>query len=136
MQWRWTSHPARRRPQDVFLLAAVVLLSAWAVLVTLQSPLLAALAVVVLMVSVSPFWLPTHYQLDDDGVEARRLWTKRRRSWVDLRRAQIGPGAALVSPFARPTWMDRHRGVMLYFDGLGPDSARAAVLSELRARFP
>lgn len=117
----------------MFLLASVVLLSVWAVLITLESPLLAALAAVILMVSVAPFWLPTHYRLDDDGVEARRLWTTKRRSWTDLRRAQIGPGAALVSPFARPTWMDRHRGVMLYFDGL---DARDAVVAALKERLP
>ncbi len=133
MPLSWTSHPAKRRPQDVFLLAAVVLLSAWAVLVTLDSALLAGLAVVILMVSVAPFWLPTHYRLDDDGVEARRLWTRRRRAWGDLRRAQIGTGAALVSPFARPSWMDRHRGVLLCFDGL---DRRDDVVAELRTRLP
>lgn len=133
MQVRWTSHPAKRRPQDVFLLGGVVMLSAWAVLVTLGSPLLAGLAVVILLVSVAPFWLPTHYQIDDEGVEARRLWTTRRRSWADLRRAQIGPGAALVSPFARPTWMDRHRGVLLYFDGL---ARREDAVEAIRARIP
>jgi hypothetical protein len=130
MELRWTAHPARRRPQDVFLVVAVVLVAAWAVMITLESALLAALAALFLLVSVTPFLLPTHYQLDDDGVEQRRLWARKRRAWSDLRRLQIGPGAALVSPFARRTWMDRHRGVMLYLDG----ADREQVLAVLRAR--
>ncbi len=117
----------------MLLLAGVVLLSSWAVLITLGSPMLAGLGAVILMISVSPFWLPTHYVIDDDGVEARRAWTTKRRSWSDLRRAQIGPGAALVSPFARPTWMDRHRGVLLYFDGL---ARREDAVAAIRARIP
>lgn len=130
MEVRWTAHPARRRPQDVFLVAAVVLVSAWAVLVALESPYLALLATVILVVSVAPFLLPTHYRLDDDGVEERRLWTRKRRAWTDLRRLQIGPGAALVSPFARPSFLDRHRGLLLYLDG----ADRERVVAVLRER--
>ena len=130
MEVRWTAHPARRRPQDAFLVAAVVMISAWAVLVTLGSAFLAALAAVILVVSVAPFLLPTHYRLDDDGVEERRLWTRKRRAWSDLRRLQVGPGAALVSPFARRSWLDRYRGLVLYFDGADRDR----VVEVLRAR--
>ena len=121
MDVRWTAHPARRRPQDIFLVAAVVLISAWAVLVTLDSLLLAALAAIFLVLSVTAFLAPTHYRLDDDGVEERRLWGSKRRAWTELRRLQIGPGAALVSPFARPSWLDRKRGVYLYLDGAQRD---------------
>ena len=130
MDLRWTAHPARTRPQDVFLVAAVVLGSAWLVMETLGSGLLAGLAAVFLVVSVAPFLFPTHYVLDDDGVEQRRLWSRRRRAWSDLRRVQVGPGAALVSPFARRSWMDRHRGILLYLDG----ADRERVLAVLHER--
>jgi hypothetical protein len=130
MEVVWTAHPARRRPQDVFLVGAVVLVSMWAVLVTLGSAFLAALAAVILVVAVAPFLFPTRYRLDDDGVEERRLWTRKRRSWRDLRRLQVGPGAALVSPFARPSFLDRHRGLVLYLDGADRDR----VVATLRAR--
>lgn len=129
----WTAHPARRRPEQLALAAAVVLLSTWVVLVTLGSGLLAALAAVFLIASIAPFLFPTHYRLDDAGVEERRLVARRFRAWADLRRLQIGPGAALVSPFARPSWMDRYRGFVLYFDGLDA-AGRARVVATLRAR--
>ncbi len=129
MEVRWTADPARRRPQDIFLVAAVVLVSAWAVLVTLESPLLAGLAALILVVSVAPFLLPTHYRLDDDGIEERRVFTTRRRPWSELRRVQVGPGAALVSPFARKSWLDRRRGLYLYLDGADRDQV-IAILGE------
>jgi hypothetical protein len=132
MEVRWTAHPARRRPQDVFLVVAVVLVSAWAVLVTLESPWMALLASVILLASVAPFLVPTHYVIDDDGVEERRLWTRKRRAWSDLRRLQVGRGAALVSPFARRNWLDRHRGVLLYLDG----ADRERVVGLLKERIP
>jgi hypothetical protein len=133
MEVRWTAHPARRRPQDVFLVAAVVMVSAWAVLVALDSPFLAGLAALILVLSVAPFLVPTHYRLDDDGVEERRLWTRKRRAWSDLRRLQVGPGAALVSPFASKSWLDRTRGILLYFDGADRDQVIAVLRERVRA---
>ncbi|MCA9677135.1 MAG: hypothetical protein H6709_05340 [Kofleriaceae bacterium] len=133
MEVVWTAHPARRRPQDIFLVVAVVMVSAWAVLVTLGSALLAGLAVLILTVSVAPFLFPTRYRLDDDGVEERRPWGRKRRAWRDLRRVQVGPGAALVSPFARKSFLDRQRGVLVYFDGLDA-AGRDRVIALLRAR--
>jgi hypothetical protein len=132
---QWTAHPARRRPDQLALIAAVVLLSAWAVMVTLESPWLALLAAVFLVGATASFLFPTHYTLDERGVEQRRLTGRRFRPWEELRRVQVGPGAALVSPFARPSWMDRHRGFVLYFDGLDAD-AKSRVVELLKMRVP
>ena len=51
----WTAHPARRRPDQLALIAAVVLLSAWAVMVTLQSPWLIILAMNLIMLATAMF---------------------------------------------------------------------------------
>jgi len=109
----------------------VALLSAWAVLVTLEAPWLAALAVVMIAAAVAPFWLPTRYQIDDAGIEERRWPRRRRRAWAELRRVDVGPRALLVSPFARPSWLDRYRGMVVMFDG----GDRAAIVAAVRARF-
>jgi hypothetical protein len=66
-------------------------------------------------------------------VEQRWFFGRRFRTWTDLRRVQVGPGAALVSPLAHPSWMDRHRGFVLYFDGLDADT-RTRVVDLLRLR--
>jgi hypothetical protein len=126
---RWTAHPARRRPRDLFLVLAVVLLTAGAVLASLESLLLTALSAVFLVVAVAQFLFPTHYTLTDAGVSERRLWRHKVRQWADLRRLQVGPAAALVSPFARPHWLDRYRGLILMFDGADRDQV-IAILRE------
>jgi hypothetical protein len=129
----WTAHPARRRPDQLALVGAVVLLSAWAVMVTLASPFLALLAAVILVFATGSFLFPTHYKIDERGVEQRRFSGTRFRPWEELRRVQVGPGAALVSPFASPTWMDRHRGFLLYFDGLD-EGGKQKVVDLLKLR--
>ena len=113
----WTAHPARTRPREVALVVAVVSLTCGAVLASLESLLLAALAAVILVVAVAPFVFPTHYTLTDLGIEERRGFRRKSRRWKDLRRVQIGAQAALVSPFARKNWLDRYRGLVVMFDG-------------------
>jgi hypothetical protein len=113
--------------------AAVVFLTTGAVLASLQSLLLTVLSAVILLVAVAPFLLPTHYTLTDEGVHERRFLRRKARAWRDLRRVQIGPRAALVSPFARPSWMDRYRGLVIWFDGADRDQVIALLRSRVAA---
>ena len=108
----------------------MVLLTAGAVVGTFQSLYLAALSVVVLIASVAPFLLPTHYELTEQGISQRRALRTRARAWTDLRRLAIGRDAALVSPFARPSWLDRYRGFIVLFDG----ADREAVVDILETK--
>lgn len=128
----WTAHPARRRPRDVALLVAVVCLTAYAVLVSLESAFLALLSVGILLVATGPFLLPTRYTITDDRIEAVRAFTRRARRFADLRRVDVGRGVALVTPFARPSWMDRHRGILIYLDGA--DQQRVVAILRERIR--
>ncbi|HEU5057257.1 MAG TPA: hypothetical protein VFU21_12060 [Kofleriaceae bacterium] len=130
MTLAWTAHPARRRPRDLALVAAVLFLTAGAVLVSFESVFMTGLAAAIVLLSIASFLFPTHYRLTDEGIEERRLGMRRARRWADLRRLEIGPGAALVSPFAKKSWLDRSRGFLLLFDG----ADRQAVVAELRRR--
>jgi hypothetical protein len=130
MELRWTAHPARRRPRDMALVVAVVFMTAGAVLASFESVFFTLLAVAIVLVSVGQFLFPTRYRLDDRGIEERRFGLARRRSWRDLRRLQVGRDAVLVSPFARPSWLDRYRGFFLQLDGADRD----AVVGELKWR--
>jgi hypothetical protein len=127
---QWTAHPARRRPRDVALVAAVTLLTAGAVVGALESLYLGALAVAILLASVAPFLFPTRYVLSDLGIEQKTVFRARSRPWAELRRVSVGREAALVSPFSRRHWLDRYRGIVVLFDGADRD----AVVGILRQR--
>jgi hypothetical protein len=111
--------------------AAVSFLTAGAVIGSLQSLYLGVLALVLLWVSVAPFLLPTHYVVSDLGVEERRGWRRRFRPWTGLRRVDIGRDAALLSPLARPSWLDRYRGLVLLFDGADRDLVVKLIAQKL-----
>jgi hypothetical protein len=126
----WTAHPAARRPQDVMLVVFVIAIASYAILVGMQSAWLAGVAAIMLVIATAPFLLRTHYRLDGDGVVERRGFVTRSRRWSELRRLEVGRAAALVSPYAQRRWLDRYRGITIYFDG----GDRDAVIRELQAR--
>jgi len=130
----WTAHPAKRRPQDAMLAACVICLAAYAILVSLQSALLAALAVVLLVVAIAPFLVPTRYRLEPEQLVERRLFVTRTRRWSELRRVEVGKTAALVSPYREARWLDRYRGITMILPQPGDGADRDAVVRELRDR--
>jgi hypothetical protein len=105
----------------------VISLAMYAVLEGARSAWLAVLAGVVLVIAAAPFLFRTHYQLDAQGISERRGFVTRSRRWDELRRFELGRDAALVSPYARTRWLDRYRGITIYFDG----GDRAAVVAAL-----
>jgi len=126
----WTAHPAARRPQDVMLVVFVIAIASYAILVGMQSAWLAVIAAIMLVVATAPFLMRTHYRIDGDGVALRRGFVTRSRRWSELRRLEVGRVAALVSPYAQRRWLDRYRGITIYFDG----GDRDAVIRALQAR--
>ncbi len=109
----------------------VLFLTLGATLVAFNSLFLTLLAGAILIVGLGSFLFPTHYSLNEWGVEAQGILRKRGRRWRELRRYQIGPGAALVSPFAQPTWLDRYRGMILQLAGADREKVSAMLESQL-----
>jgi len=129
----WTAHPAARRPQDVMLVVFVIAIASYAILVGMQSAWLAAIAAIMLVVATAPFLMRTHYRIDADGVVERRGFVTRSRRWNELRRLEVGHSAALVSPYAQKRWLDRYRGITIYFDGGDRDAVIRALQERLGA---
>ena len=130
-QARWYVHPLALSPGRGALvalwMAGFTALVGW----SFASAWWAAFALVVMAASTAGFWFPTRYEVDADGVGWRRLGGGRRRCWEDLRRFEEWPGGVLLSPFARPTVLDRVRGLELRFSGTGE---REMVMSAVRTR--
>ena len=131
----WTVHPARRRPGvalAVLALLAAVTVAARVALGPAQSWL--AWPMMVLMLgSLSPFFLPTRYELDGAGVGIGHGLVRRRRAFSGIRRIEVDGERALLSPFPRPRRLDRFRALIVPLEGAPPAavaslSARAAAL--------
>jgi hypothetical protein len=123
----WTVSPWRDNPTRAALaaLAALLLwlLAAWGLPGERAVATLVGLAVLAVL---APGMTPTRCRVDGTGVARRALLAWERRAWPEIRRARLGATGLFVSPFARPSRLDRFRGLFLPLPRRG-DGAEALI---------
>jgi hypothetical protein len=109
----WTVHLAKRRPGRAVAVVLCILLGAMAVAALGGSPVLVALAIVLLTTAVAEFLLPVTYGLDAEGAHVRFLFAHRVLRWSRVRRVYLRPNGLTLSPLARSGWTEAYVGVTL-----------------------
>jgi hypothetical protein len=127
----WSFNPWRDRPLAAGA-GALMALAICLVVATLGEPLVVRVALgLAVLGTLSPALSPARCRVDEDGVQRRGPFGTVRRPWGGLRRAAKRPAGVLVSPYARPHWLDPYRGLVLPL----PSRGRDALLADLDARF-
>jgi hypothetical protein len=80
--------------------------------------------------ALAPVLAPARCRVDRDGVSRLGPFGWARREWAAIRRGVTGDAGLLVSPFARPHWLDVHRALFLPF----PASQRLPLAEETARR--
>jgi hypothetical protein len=103
--------PARDRRK---LLIFCVVVSVFLGLVLWTSGLFWTLvSALILFVSLSSFFLPTTYRLNEEGVAIRKPFYRITRDWETVRRVTADKNGIFLSPFKKRTRMENYRGVFL-----------------------
>ena len=113
----WTSHPLRENWARSTGLCLFLILVWVAVYLLYKDITLLIIAIVFLLVSLSPYWLPTRYALSEEGVAVATLFGTKRKKWSELRRFHADRRGIFLSPLVRPSWLDHYRGFYLPCDG-------------------
>ena len=102
---------------------------AGAVGLSLQGPVWAAAACLVLLAALSRFFFPSRFMIDADGITARYLLHTQQIKWCDIRRFVQDDRGGYISTRAKRSWLDAYRGMHILF-GIH----REAVIERIRAR--
>ena len=129
---RWRSHPIVDDYPRSVLLVTVVLAACVAVHMAFGGAGYALLAAAFFAVSLGRYFLPTDYELDQDGAAVRFLGTVRRVRWEDVRRVAVHDEGVQLSPFERPSRLESFRGTFLRFAG-NADEVVSFVESQVAA---
>ena len=110
----WSVRPVTQEPaaKTGALIAAIVLLSI-AVGYSFEAIRYALLSLVVLIASMSRYWLATRYEIDAGGVQTECFGRRERRSWREFRRIELRGDGVFLSPFPHPSRLDSFRGLMV-----------------------
>lgn len=127
--FEWRVHPfSESRPRAALSiiapLAMAVLVHLW-----LGSWMWTGLGFLLLVSAEFPFFLKTSYRFDSDGASMRRAGATVVKKWDQLKSYYPDRNGVLLSPFARPFWLENFRGLYLQYG-----RHRDEVLRQLEAR--
>jgi hypothetical protein len=112
----WSTHPVMKKPL-VSILVALFLFIIWALvyLATLNL-FFVAFSVVIMLGSLSSFFLPTYYELDNDKIKVRFFFTIKEKKWGMFRSFYVDKNGLLLSPFEKPSRLENFRGIYIRFN--------------------
>ena len=113
---RWSTHPIKRSAK-ISVLVVLLLFVIWLlVYLTTFSPLLTVLSVVIMLGSLSPFFLPTYYELDEKKVRVKFFFNTKEKEWSTFRSFYVDKNGVLLSPFEKPSRLENFRGLYVRFN--------------------
>ena len=113
---RWSTHPIKRSAK-ISILVILLLFVIWLlVYLTTFSPLLTVLSVVIMLGSLSPFFLPTYYELDEKKVRVKFFFNTKEKEWSTFRSFYVDKNGVLLSPFEGPSRLENFRGLYVKFN--------------------
>ena len=125
----WRSWPAAERPGQAAVVAIALLAASFGFGIYGGDPVLGGVAFAILTLSLSAYFFPVRYRIDETGVEAASVFGSRRRDWSGLRSYVADARGITVSPFLHASWLESYRGMRLLYSG-----NREAVVAAVAAR--
>ncbi len=113
-EFKWQAHPARERPRAA-LLAGAIIVALGAVVWVSFGAVWAVGSVLLLVASLSRFFLASRFSIDGDGISARYPLRRARLRWAEIRRFVQDHHGGYLSTRARPSRLDAYRGMHLLF---------------------
>ncbi len=111
----WVNHPAAVSWKRTLIVSIFLLVIFVTVYLTTHSPLLTVVAVIIMVGSLSSFYIPTRYAMNQDGVEIRSLSGVKTYNWSRFRSCCPDSNGVFLSPFVKPSRLENFRGVYLRF---------------------
>ncbi|UCC80862.1 MAG: hypothetical protein JSW64_05750 [Candidatus Zixiibacteriota bacterium] len=127
---QWKSHPARERPLATVFVLIFILVILYFVYTISEEPFMLVVAALIFLVSLTTFFFPTTYKVDEKKVTIKYLFTFKERNLSAFRSVFPGRRGILLSPYLGPTRLENFRGFYLRY---GKDNKKDVdnILAEL-----
>ncbi len=122
----WSVHPASRRPVVTAMLLLMIPVTGIAAYQYVGSVGFALVACALLVASLLPFLLRTHYALADGLLRVRTVLYRFERDLTAFRAFEMDESRAWLCTLSQASRLDNYRGLLLYLDA-NADDVRAAL---------
>ena len=118
LQIEWISFPAVENLKKTTI-ATIFIIGLSTILYFLYGPIYGFLSILFLGFSLLPYYTPTTYRLNEDGIEVKKVFYTIKKSWSNFRSFYPDKNGVLLSPFPIPTRLENFRGIYIRFRGNG-----------------
>ncbi|MEW6685046.1 MAG: hypothetical protein AB1393_02415 [Candidatus Edwardsbacteria bacterium] len=112
---KWSIHPIRLSKWRAVIAILVPLLIWILIYFWFHSLFWLILAILLLSGAIWPFFVITHYQMDEQGVTVKRVFYTIKRDWSKIRNFYPDRQGVLLSPFTKPSRLENFRGLYILF---------------------
>ncbi len=112
---KWTVHPIKRNWKVSAGVVLFLMALCAAIYFSFNSAALSLLSVVILVSSLTSFFLPTTYILRDDCITVKSRFRTFSRQWDSFKSYYPDKNGILLSPFSSPSRLENFRGVYIRF---------------------
>jgi len=109
----WTQWPARDRQALSVSVAVFIIVISAVVVLSYESVWYGVMVLVALFAATAPYYLPTNYHIDKDGVRLRTPLTTTVRPWEAFAAHFADEAGVFLSPYSKLNWMAYRRGIYL-----------------------
>ncbi len=111
----WRVHPLRRDWRVSVGVTALLFLVWWGVWQWTESGPLTFLSVVILLVSLSSFFFPVTFVLDQEFLMVKSTFTTKKKRWEEFNSFWVDSHGVLLSPFKGRSRLESFRGLYIRF---------------------
>ena len=123
----WRDHTGRAVAAAAFALGGCALVLSFG-----ESFVLSLGLCIVIVAAFAPLLAPAECRVDEEGASRRGPLGRDLRRWEDVRRGVEVSAGFLLSPYARPHWLDPYRALLLPVPVRLRDHVAGAVREHLR----
>ena len=109
---KWSVHPATYNRTKTIL--SLVFILAFLIFVAIFYGIFwSILGFIILFFTLHSYYFPTYYEVKDDEVMIKNIFTTQRRNLKEFKKVYKGKNGVLLSPFKRKNFLNQFRGVFL-----------------------
>ena len=112
----WTVHPLKANRKVSIGLIVFLIVLCTSIYFSFDSLTFLILSVIFLVGSLSSFFLPTTYLLQDDCIIVKTIFRRSSRQWNSFKRYSPDKNGVFLSPFLYPTRLENFRGLYVRFN--------------------
>lgn len=115
----WTSHPFKDYPRSSLILVIFIIIlavSLWKIAVSIwDMPLFYYLGMIIFLISLITYFIPTKYELDNNKITITYLMIKVEKRYEDFGCYYMDNKGVMLGTFKKPRRLDPFRGTSLRF---------------------